>query len=125
MISNLEIYRPDFDLGAFRHAAARYVKLLIRARWKCDPGFLGQDDLAAWGLADIGRDRWPAWRLLHQAALALGHLNVEFLPRCGSGGVRETDESTPEGRLISALAGLDQADGGGPEHNGALLAAAR
>jgi hypothetical protein len=53
-------------------------------------------------------------------------LNSEFLPRCGSGGVRETDESTPAGRLISAVTGLTEVgDGGGPTHNGALREAAR
>src|SRR5947208_2088365 len=120
-----DIYYPDFDLGEFRYATARYVKLLIRARWRCDPGFLSQADLLAWGLEDIGRDRCPAWKLLDQAALSLGYLNLHFLPRCGSGAVRETDEGTPEGRLISAVVGLAQSEGGGPCHNGALLEASR
>lgn len=107
-----DIYYPDYDLGEFRYATARYVRLLIRARWKCDPGFLRQADLAAWDLDDIGRDRWPAWKLLDQAALALGYLNLHFLPRCGSGGVREVDEATPEGRLIWAVVGLAPTEGG-------------
>jgi hypothetical protein len=119
------IYHPDFDLGEFRYAVARYVKFLIRARWKCQPEFLSEEELAAWSLADIGHDNWPAWQLLDQAALALAHLNRHFLPRCGSGGVRETDDATPVGRLIRAVAFLAYIDGGGPEHNGALVDAAR
>src|SRR4029077_10809654 len=90
-----------------------------------EPGFLSDADLAAWGLADIGRDPWPAWKLLEQAAGALGHLNMDFLPRCGSGGVRETDESTPVGRLIYSVVGLAQTDGGGPLHNGAMIDASQ
>jgi excisionase family DNA binding protein len=124
-MTNREFYYPDFDLGEFRYTVARYCKLLIRARWKCDPGFLDEADLAAWGLEDIGTDRWSACQLLDQAAAALGHLNRHFLPRCGSGGVRETDESTPEGRLIWVIAGLVPTDGGGPAHNAALLEASR
>lgn len=119
-----DIFYPNFDLGEFRYAAARYVKLLIRARWRCHPNFLGQEHLAAWGLEDIAHERWPAWKLLDQAGLALGHLNQHFLPRCGSGGVRETDESTPEGRLIFAVALLAVMDGSGLRHNGALFNAA-
>lgn len=119
-----EIFYPDFDLGAFRYAVARYVKLLIRARWRCEPGFLADDDLAQWQLRDIEDDSYPAWRLLSEAAEALAKLNTEFLPRCGSGGVRITDEATAVGRLISNVAGLAETGGGGPYHNGELLLAA-
>src|SRR4051794_27652403 len=97
-----DLFRPAFDLGEFRYAVARYVKLLIRARWKADPSFLTQRDLAAWELSDVGKDRQPAWKLMGQAAQALGHLNDQFLPRCGSGGIKETDSATPVGRLIDA-----------------------
>ena len=100
--------------------------MLIRGRWQSEPGFLGEAGLAAWGLLDIGEDNWPASKLLDRAASALGLLNTQFLPRCGSGGVRETDETTPEGRLVSAIAGLAEVGNrGGPHHNGALLEAAR
>src|SRR4051812_40768846 len=95
-----DVFYPDFDLGIFRYTVARYVKLLIRSRWKCEPNFLSPDQLAAWGLDAIGKDPNPAWRLLEDAAHALAHLNAEFLPRCGSGGVQPGDECTPEGRLI-------------------------
>jgi hypothetical protein len=126
MTTDQAVYHPDFDLGDFRFAVARYAKLLIRARWKSDPGFLSRQHLLAWGLQDIESDQWVSWKLLDQAAGALGILNMEYLPRCGSGGIRETDESTPAGRLISAVVGLAQVgDGGGPEHNGALREAAR
>jgi hypothetical protein len=123
MNEDSHIFYPDFDLGAFRFAVARYVKLLIRARWKHQPGFLSQAELAQWHLDDIESDPLPSWRLLELAAAALGLLNSEFLPRCGSGGVRETDESTPEGRLIGDVAFLAETEGGGPFHNFALLSA--
>lgn len=122
--SGPELYFPDFDLGVFRLSVARYVKLLIRSRWRSEPGFLDRERLAAWGLEDIGNDRWPAWKFVHQAAHALEHLNLHFLPRCGSGGVRFTDESTPEGRLICKVAFLSLHEGGGPDHNRPLLDAA-
>lgn len=124
MTSDSHFFYPDFDLGAFRFAVARYVKLLIRARRKHQPGFLSRDELAQWHLADIDSDRLASWRLLEQAAATLGLLNSEFLPRCGSGGVRETDESTPEGRLIHEVVNLAETEGGGPYHNLALLNAA-
>jgi len=118
-------FYPGFDPGEFRHAAARYVKLLIRARWQAEPGFLAEADLAAWELRDIAADRWPAWQLLDQAATALAQINTQFIHRCGSGGVREADESTPSGRLAAAVAFLAEANGGGPDHNGTLIEASR
>src|SRR6478672_9064376 len=72
-------YEPDFDLGDFRYAVARYVKLLIRARWKCEPGFLSDEELQTWGLGEIAEDRLAGWRLLEDAAAALARLNTEFL----------------------------------------------
>src|SRR5579864_830815 len=116
---------PDFDLGTFRYAAARYVKMLIRARWRCQPGFFPVEELARWELQNIDTDLYPSWRLLMWSATALGTLNHEFLPRCGSGGVFETDPHTPEGRLIYDLSFLVNPEGGGPYHNEALLQAAR
>jgi hypothetical protein len=119
-------YRPGFDPGEFRHAAARYVKYLIRARWKVEPGFLPPANLVAWGLQDIAADRNPAPELLDQAAVTLGEINTHYIHRCGSGGVREADESTPEGRLVYAIASLaDIGNAGGPSHNGALVEASR
>jgi hypothetical protein len=125
MMNTDGMYYFDFDLGAFRYAAARYVKLLIRARWKVEPGFLPRETLTAWGLANIESDRSSAWQLLADAAQALGHLNTQFLPRCGSGGVSSPDESTPEGRLIVGVALLADIGHRGPEQNGALLDAAQ
>ena len=37
-----EWVHPDFDPVEFRRAAAKYIKLLIRARWKVEPKFLPQ-----------------------------------------------------------------------------------
>ena len=46
MSADEAVYRPDFDLGDFRYAIAGYVKFLVRARWKCEPGFLSPVQLA-------------------------------------------------------------------------------
>ena len=119
----VELFRPEFDLGEFRYAIATYVKLLIRARWKQDSEFLASKELDRWELNNISEDPYPPWRLLEEAAVALGKLNQDFLPRCGSGGVRITDDSTPEGRLITAVAFLASCGGGGPYHNEDLLIA--
>jgi hypothetical protein len=35
-----DFFHPNFDPGEFRRTAAKYVKLLIRARWRSEPGFL-------------------------------------------------------------------------------------
>ncbi|MFO0881521.1 MAG: hypothetical protein U0840_29835 [Gemmataceae bacterium] len=118
-------FLPTFDLGEFRYSVARYLKLLIRARWRCDPGFLSQKDLADWGLTDLPHDRLPAARLLYLASEALAHLNRHFLPRCDSGGVQQIDESTPVGRLIDAVAFLVHPAGGAPGHNATLVESAR
>lgn len=120
-----DVFRPDFDLTQFRHAVARYVKLLILSRWKVDPGFLSGSDLQRWHLSNIESDSQSAWQLMHEAALVLANLNTSYLPRCGSGGVRVTDPECAVGRLIFDVAFLaDCGIGGGPHHNGALLGAA-
>jgi len=122
--------RPEFDLGAFRFAVAKYVKLLIRARWRDDPGFLGDQALKDWGLHNINDNRLldnriPSWRLLEEAAEALGILNTEYLPRCPSGGLMVVTKDTPEGRLVDEIAFLAVSYGGGPYHNHELLTAAK
>ena len=68
---NGAVFVPKYDLGLFRYTAARYVKLLIRARWKSNPGFLAQNELARWELVDIANDPHPAWRSPHY--LRVGH----------------------------------------------------
>jgi hypothetical protein len=74
----------DLDLGKFRYAVAGYIKCLIRARWKVDPGFLTPEDLERWGLKKIDHDPPHASDLMHEAAKlmqeaanALGRLNTE------------------------------------------------
>jgi hypothetical protein len=51
------LFYPTFDLGAFRHAAARYVRLLIQSRLACKPGFLQVTELKAWKLEAFKADR--------------------------------------------------------------------
>ena len=127
-----EWVHPDFDPVEFRRAAAKYIKLLIRARWKVEPKFLPQKVLQSWGLEKIDDESLESWQLLRQAATELAVLNRDYLPRCGSGGVAPTDERTSVGRLIEELAFFVYFDlyppregnsGGGPEHNSSLLTA--
>ena len=122
---NDDLHPPDFDLGEFRHIVARYVKFLIRARWKTDAGFLADSDLTRWELNDIQQDTQQAWRLLEMAATTLATLNTEFIPRCGSGGVRVNDDDTPVSRLVESVAFLVDPEGGGPAHNQSLIEAAK
>jgi hypothetical protein len=96
----------DFDWGEFRYAVARYIRLLIRARWKCAPGFLPETDLAQWQLSNIDtKNPASAAALLTEAAACLDRLSGRFLPGCSSGGVpAEWDsESTPVGRLQARI----------------------
>jgi hypothetical protein len=119
------VFRPDFDLTQFRHAVARYVKLLVRARWQSEPGFLSESDLQRWKLSDIAAESNPAWQLMREAALMLAELNTNYLPRCGSGGVMTTDTACAVGRLIPTIAFLVNGSlAAGPHHNQPLLMAA-
>ena len=59
-----DVRHSRFDLGDFRYATARYVKLLIRARWQSDPGFLSKSDLAAWKLPNVSEDTLSSWQLM-------------------------------------------------------------
>jgi hypothetical protein len=119
------VFRPDFDLTQFRHAVARYVKLLVRARWQSEPGFLSDSDLQRWKLSDIAAESNPAWQLMREAALMLAELNTNYLPRCGSGGVMTTDIACAVGRLIPTIAFLVNGSlANGPHHNQPLLMAA-
>src|SRR5262249_23049529 len=94
----------DFDQGEFRHLAAKVVKLLIRARWKCEPAFLPYLDLPRWGLGDVEKDHASAPSLLEQAADALDELARRFLPGFSSGVPADwDDEPTPAGRVQARL----------------------
>jgi len=118
-------HKLDFDFGEFRYEVANYVRLLILARWKCEPGFLTAADVERWEPLHI-QTPYPAWRLLDMAAQSLARLNNEYLERCGSTGVRPIDETTPIGRLIFAIAFLaDCSIGGGPDHIAVLISAAK
>lgn len=119
-----EMYYPEFDLGEFRYAAARYVKLLIRARWKCEPGFLPSQTLDRWELTNIGRDQLPAWKLMSLAAMALARLNTVFIPR-GSGGIPVTSGQSPEERLLDSVGVLVEVDGSPPNNDVLLDATSR
>lgn len=119
-----ELFVPGFDLAAFRMMAAKYVKLLISARLSCEPEFLPSAQLQRWGVEPRNKDMVRASQYMILAARTLGYLNREFLPRCGSGGVELTDETTPEGRLIFKISFLAKWWGGNPGHNQELFKAA-
>lgn len=119
------VYVPDFDLVEFRCLALRYVKLLIRARWKCEPGFLPPDALKHWKLVNIDEDRLSAWKLLEDVVTTLRTLHEDYLGICPSGGIPATNQSTPVGRLIDSLIYLTPPAGGGDFPNEYLLDALR
>jgi hypothetical protein len=112
----------DRDPAGFRIVAARFVKSLIAARWKVEPGFLDREALRRWKLEDIEDDTWSAAARLRRAAAALAELNREYFSRCGSGGIQEGLAWTP---LELAVAFLVDPEGGAPAHNLGLLVAAR
>jgi len=118
-------FYPGVDPGEFRYTVAKFVKLLIRARWKADSGFLSRDDLERWGLSNIEEEPRTTAQLLGEAAEVLGDLNKNFIRRCGSGGIKESDESTPAGRLVDSVSGLVADCVSGPSHNIALVKAAQ
>lgn len=116
-----EIYIPNFDLGEFRHLAARYCRHLIRARCKSEPEFLDTGALNRWQLSNIQeRETLTVEKLLRLAACDLDRLNREFLPRCSSGGLEQT-RNEPVGRLITTLTFLVPTAGAGPAFNATLL----
>lgn len=118
-------FHPDFDHAAFRNTVARYIKLLIRARWILDPRFISNESLKRWKLSNIDQEPKQSWQLLRQAADTLAVLNTEYIPRCGSGGipVMEDGDDQPVIRLIEKIAFFVSVDGGGPYHNQALVEA--
>ena len=122
---NDDLHPPDFDPGEFRYTVARYVRFLIRARWKSDGEFLSDSDLTRWELNDIQHDKLQAWQMLAMAADTLATLNTKFIQRCGSGGVNINDDDTPVLRLINFVAFLVPPEGGGPAHNQSLIEAAK
>jgi hypothetical protein len=110
------------DLAEFRSAVERYVGLLIRARWRDDPGFLDDQMLSDWDLLDIQDDRIPlnrapSWALGTLAADARADLILEFFPHSESDGIANMEEGTPEGRLMYEVTYLTSGWGTNPYHN--------
>src|SRR5262245_21159182 len=101
----------DFDQGGFRLSVARFIRLLIRARWKSEPAFLPYHDLPRWGLANVEEDRASAPSLLEQAADALDELARRFPPGFSSGVPADwDDELTPADRVQARLLQLTFSD---------------
>lgn len=111
----------QFDESEFRIVAARYIKRLIRARWKTNPDFLTEEELRRWKLDNIADDSHEGWQLLQLATQDLGELNRDFIPRCGSGGVEPVGDKTPTARLVESLPFFAPWEGGGPDHNRELI----
>jgi hypothetical protein len=63
-----------YDLGEYRYAVARLVKLMIRARAKSDLRFLTDKQYEQWGLANIKVDGDSLELLLIKAKVAHHHL---------------------------------------------------
>lgn len=120
---NDSVHEHRFNAVDFRNVAARYVKLLIRARWSSDE-FLTVEQLDEWKLPSIRCDNKEPWKLLHEAALTLATINEHYIPRCGSGGIPESPEENTLTRLMDAIAFLVDPEGGAPYHNEALVHAA-
>lgn len=116
-MNQIEDFNPAFDRGRFRCAVARFVRLLVRARRMQEPRFFSAADLATWQISQREPEPHVTARLLELAAGALGHLNVDFIPRCGAGGIPCLGEETPLDRLVLNVADLVSPQGGGPAHN--------
>jgi hypothetical protein len=85
---------PSFDEpgpGEYRYAAARFIKLLIRARAKVEPNFLCDHEYRRWELSRIRDDRGSVEHLLLMAAAAYDDLWRQFIGPNGSGGVAVDD----------------------------------
>jgi hypothetical protein len=80
-----------YDLGEYRYATAKLVKLLIRARAKVEADFLNANDYKRWGLANIQDDRDSPETLVQAAEVTNAYLWNSFIGPCGSGGIRLDD----------------------------------
>ena len=80
-----------YDLGEYRYAAAKLVKLLIRARAKVEPDFLTDNEYRRWGLANIQDDPDTLETLVQTADVCNSYLWSSFIGPCGSGGVALDD----------------------------------
>lgn len=90
MSTGLTSEGEPYDLGEFRWVVAAYIKYLIRARLIDEPNFLTKKDLARWGLDTDVSDPLKKDDLLWRARqIITEEINRRFIPRCGSGGVRE------------------------------------
>jgi hypothetical protein len=80
-----------YPLGEYRKAAAKYIKLMIRARAKTEPDFLSEEQYGRWNLCEIAADVYTVENLLRMADAAHEHLWGVFIGPHGSGGVAEDD----------------------------------
>ncbi len=116
-----EVFEPTFDPAKFRTHVAAFVKSLIRARWKHEPGFLTPAQLERWELKSIERDEQSAWRNMEHAAQRLAVLARNFIPFGPSGGLPLMRGATPVEILIEEVGFLVPGCGGDPNHNQELL----
>lgn len=76
------------DLGRLRWQSAKFIRYMIRARAKVDPGFMSAADYERWELAGLSREDWGIDRLLGMALQLILAINDKYLERDGSGGMQ-------------------------------------
>lgn len=116
-----DVFEPAFDPAKFRTHVAAFVKSLIRARWKHEPGFMTPAQLERWELKSIEQDKQTAWRNMQHAALQLAVLARNFIPFGPSGGLPLLRGATPVEILIEEVGFLVPGCGGDPDHNQELV----
>lgn len=86
------------ELGLLRWRAAEFIRYMIRARAKAEPGFMTAADYETWELDDLSQVDLTTDRLLDMALRTINELNQKYLERCGSGGMR-IDKADPLRKL--------------------------
>lgn len=87
----MQDYNDDMDLGAYRHAVARVLRLLIRARLAQESEFLNADDRRRWNDEITRQGSRSVESLLVEAAKANDILYNEFVGPGNSGGIDPGD----------------------------------
>src|SRR4051812_30305873 len=82
----------NIELGRLRWRAAEFIRYMIRARAKVDPGFLSAADYERWEVDGLSSNDWDVERLLRLALQLMNEINEKYLERCGSGGLRVCGE---------------------------------
>lgn len=76
------------ELGRLRWRAAEFIRCMIKARARIEPGFMSVADYERWELDGLSRKEQDVERLLQCALQLIREVNERWLERCGSGGMR-------------------------------------